>query len=207
MSFPDLRFIPRDRRELQRRIPGRLVQVTSRGREDTKACFPFPAQEDRAAGELPLCVRIHVGKSFPPTRLLPPLVDLVTKPRKSFGAFLGSVLWWPKKSLPSFPDFPPNLRPSRRAGSGAINNLMVCPPSVARQHNGVWEKPRCDPGVVKPGKWQFALVTFEMSFTAGYFPFHWDRGSLAHSCVSNVTSSSSLISSRFKDQRSCLDMF
>ena len=61
-------------------------------REDTKACFPFPAQEDRAAGELPLCVRIHVGKSFPPTRLLPPLVDLVTKPRKSFGAFLGSVL-------------------------------------------------------------------------------------------------------------------
>ena len=33
MSFPDLRFIPRDRRELQRRIPGRLVQVTSRGRE------------------------------------------------------------------------------------------------------------------------------------------------------------------------------
>ena len=47
MSFPDLRFIPRDRRELQQRIPGRLVQVTSRGREDTKACFPFPAQDEQ----------------------------------------------------------------------------------------------------------------------------------------------------------------
>ena len=41
---------------------------------------------------------------------------------------------------------------ARRAGRGAINNLMVCPPGVAREHNGVWEKPRCDPGVVKPGK-------------------------------------------------------
>ena len=48
MSFPDLRFIPRDRRELQRRFQAGLSRSHLEGeREDTKACFPFPAQ-DRA---------------------------------------------------------------------------------------------------------------------------------------------------------------
>ena len=93
MSFPDLRFIPRDRRELQRRIPGRLVQVTSRGREDTKACFHFRRKKTEQQRVLPSLRENSRWEVFSPNRrLLPPLVDLVTKPRKSFGAFLGSVL-------------------------------------------------------------------------------------------------------------------
>ena len=92
MPFPDLRFIPRDRRELQRRIPGRLVQVTSRGRErGHESLLSISGARQSSNGCFPLCVRIHVGKSFPHNEASSSL-DLVTKPRKSFGAFLGSVL-------------------------------------------------------------------------------------------------------------------
>ena len=45
MSFPDLRFIPRDRRRFQAGLSRSHLEGE---REDTKACFPFPAQ-DRAA--------------------------------------------------------------------------------------------------------------------------------------------------------------
>ena len=86
------------------------------GERTRKLAFHFRRKKTEQQRVLPSLRENSRWEVFSPNRrLLPPLVDLVTKPRKSFGAFLGSVLWWPKKSLPSFPDFPPNLRPSRRA--------------------------------------------------------------------------------------------
>ena len=143
------------------KIPGRLRQVTSRGREGHESCFPFPPPPSPPLSALRENSRWEAS-SFP--HRLPALGD---KTEEVVWGFLGSVLWWPKKSVPSakFPDFPPNL------SCGAINNLMVCHSAGTQWSVGkAWDVTRGSP---RPGKWQFAPVTFQMSFTAGYFPFHW----------------------------------
>ena len=58
-------------------IPGRLVQVTSRGREDTKACFPFPAQDRAATGASLFAWEFTLGSLFPQR-----------------GFFLPGLAWW-----------------------------------------------------------------------------------------------------------------
>ena len=66
------------------KIPKRLRQVTSRGTRKL-GVLSISAVCTLSSIPLPLCcVRIHVGKSPP---FLIGFLPLVTKPRKSFGAF------------------------------------------------------------------------------------------------------------------------
>ena len=151
MSFPDLRFIPRDRRELQRRFQAGLSRSLLEGERTRKLAFHFRRKKTEQQRVLPSLRENSRWEVFSPNEASSSPGGLGDKTEEVVWGFFRKRALMTKEISAEFSRFPSKFA-ARRAGSGAINNLMVCPPSVAREHNGVWEKPRCDPGVVKPGK-------------------------------------------------------